>query len=122
MEAIYVFRRLYFDLNSTQNAYTPFNSSHTGGFHWSIGERFRSSDYDFDLINSVPRMHTANFGKAVVATDRTLAVGAPFADYDNSGHLFLKSLTFFVLMFLWLVCIKDSLKFFVVIFWCNFSN
>jgi hypothetical protein len=39
--------------------------------------------------------HTSTTGKAVVATDRTLAVGAPFADYDNSGHLFLKSLIFF---------------------------
>jgi len=52
---------------------------------WSDGIKLLSSDYDYDLILDKIYMHLMHFGISVGISGRTLAVGAPLADYGNRG-------------------------------------
>ena len=77
LEAIYAFRRIY--------------SNSTGmGWVWTAGERLRSSDFDYDFIGSIVTLHAMNFGKSTAASGRSIAVGAPFADYDRLGSVLVE--------------------------------
>lgn len=71
LEAVFVFRRKY--------------KPTIGAWAWSGGVKLISSDYDYDLILDKVYMHQMNFGIAVDMSGRTLAVGAPLADYGNLG-------------------------------------
>lgn len=56
-----------------------------GGWSWSVPVLLRSSDYDYDIMYGDIKMHRQSFGVAVAVSGRTVAVGAPFADYDKLG-------------------------------------
>ena len=74
MEQVYVFRRTYI----------------AGVASWDPYSILRSSDYDFDIYGqgfTLQHMHHQGFGIALAASQRTLLVGAPYADYGNRGHV-----------------------------------
>ena len=56
-----------------------------GGWSWSVPILLRASDYDYDILYGDIKMHRQSFGVAVAVSGRTVAVGAPFADYDKLG-------------------------------------
>jgi hypothetical protein len=56
-----------------------------GTYYWSNPSMIKSSDFDFDIISSFPRMHAQGFGTAVSLSMRMLVVGAPYADYSKLG-------------------------------------
>lgn len=57
----------------------------TASWVWSEGVSLVSSDYDYDMIHSKVQLHRQQFGKAVALSSRTIAVGAPYADYNKLG-------------------------------------
>ena len=57
---------------------------------WAPGIKLVSSDYDYDYILERPYMHTQHFGVSAALSKRTVAVGAPFADYGNRGSTALR--------------------------------
>ena len=71
LEAVFLFRRRW--------------DSRALRWTWGEGIKLTSSDYDYDLILDRPYMHVMHFGVAVDVSKRSLAVGAPFADYGNTG-------------------------------------
>jgi hypothetical protein len=71
LEAIFVFYRLY--------------SNSTNSWYWTTGDMLRSSDFDYDIIGGVINVHRQRFGKSVSVSQRSIAVGAPYADYDKLG-------------------------------------
>jgi hypothetical protein len=76
MEAVYVFRRSYV--------------KNQGLVHWESYTVLRSSHFDYDVYgqgNTVKHVHRQDFGVALAASQRSLLVGAPFADYGNSGSV-----------------------------------
>src|SRR6056300_395085 len=76
MEAVYIFRRSYVQ--------------DEGFISWDPYSILRSSDYDYDVFGhnfTVRHIHHQNFGVAVTASERSLLVGAPFADYGNRGNV-----------------------------------
>ena len=64
-EAVYVYERLY-----------------TG---WGAGQLLRSPDYDYDIVDTKNVIHETQFGSSVAVHGRTIIVGAPLADYGNTG-------------------------------------
>eukprot|EP01041_Mallomonas_annulata_P002557 gene2557-4990_t len=71
LEAIYLFLR---SRNSSDSLYT-----------WQLSKRLRSSDFDYDFLLSYIHFHRQEFGTSVAVSGRTIAVGAPYADYDKLG-------------------------------------
>ena len=72
LECVFLFRRKW--------------NAGRGRWEWTVpGEKLTSSDYDFDFILERRYMHLQGFGQAVSLSGRTLAVGAPYADYGNRG-------------------------------------
>jgi len=71
LECVFMFRRVW--------------DPSAQAFVWLPGEKLVSSDYDYDLILDRPYMHAQHFGVSLALSGRTLAVGAPFADYGNRG-------------------------------------
>merc|ERR1711871_799913 len=52
---------------------------------WSSATQFRSSDYDYDRILGVQKLHRPRFGCSVDISWRTIVVGAERAEYGNMG-------------------------------------
>ena len=52
---------------------------------WEFKKSVFSSDYDYDIINSVNKVHAQEFGSSIAISGRTFVVGAPYADYEKSG-------------------------------------
>lgn len=71
LEAIYCFHRLYNNI--------------TDAWYWTNGTVLHSSEYDYDVINRLVVLHRQEFGHAIDISDRTVLVGAPFANYDKLG-------------------------------------
>ena len=76
-EAVYIFLRIYFNSTST--------STSRGGWGWSAGVQLRSSEFDYNFINSIVTLHAMNFGASVAVSGRTVVIGAPYADYGRLG-------------------------------------
>ncbi|KAL3786858.1 hypothetical protein HJC23_013779 [Cyclotella cryptica] len=79
LEAVYVFRRSYI--------------SGKGFITWDIYDMLRCSDYDFDIYGqdfTSRHIHHQAFGVSLAARQRSLLVGAPFADYGNRGSVHLR--------------------------------
>jgi len=68
-EAIFAFMRVYVN----------------DAWVWSEAILLRSSDFDYDIIYTVVHLHRMEFGTSVAVSGRSVAVGAPFADYDKLG-------------------------------------
>jgi len=47
--------------------------------------RIRSSNYDYDVLGSSIKVHRQEFGKSVAVSQRSIAVGSPYADYNKLG-------------------------------------
>ena len=50
---------------------------------WSDPVIMRSANYDYDINLGVELPHGQSYGTAIAISGRTIAVGSPFADYDN---------------------------------------
>lgn len=71
LEAIYYTYRFYND-SITSWQYKPLT-------------RIRSSNYDYDILGSLIKEHRQEFGKSVAVSQRSIAVGSPYADYNKLG-------------------------------------
>ena len=71
LEKVYVFHRLYNDT--------------TGAWYWTEGLSLQSSDYDYDVKDHLVVLHRQEFGRSISISDRSIIVGAPFADYNKLG-------------------------------------
>ena len=81
LEAVFLFRRIYH------------NGTLTGNHHrwtWTAAEMLRSLDFDYDMIYGHAHVHDQEFGRAVAASGRSVAVGAPFADYQKLGTKYVE--------------------------------
>lgn len=76
LETIYIYLYIY---NSLLNK-----------FDWTFIKSMVSSDYDYDIIVGIKHIHRQEFGKSVAVSGRTIAVGAPYADYDKLGSEFVE--------------------------------
>uniref|UniRef100_A0A7S4JS32 Calx-beta domain-containing protein n=1 Tax=Odontella aurita TaxID=265563 RepID=A0A7S4JS32_9STRA len=59
-------------------------------FDWVSWSVLRSSAYDYDVYDNgftVRHMHRQDFGVSLAVHQRTLLVGAPYADYGNRGNV-----------------------------------
>ena len=56
-----------------------------GAWKWKTPVMMRSSDFDYDIMYGVVKLHRQYFGTSVAVSGRSVAVGAPFADYDKLG-------------------------------------
>ena len=72
LEAVYIFTRSFNGTSST--------------WYWSAPTKIVSSDYDYNIMNDQIRFHRQEFGKSVSLSERTLLIGAPFADYEKLGY------------------------------------
>ena len=61
-----------------------FNNS-LGMWQWSEAQVMQSYDFDYDIVFRNYYSHRQEYGTAVGVSGRTIAVGAPFADYDKLG-------------------------------------
>ena len=71
LETIWMYRRIYDSIHDQ--------------WYWTSGAILRSSDYDYDIIRNVQVLHRQHFGTSMSINQRSIAVGAPFADYDKLG-------------------------------------
>ena len=71
LEIIY----LYYSVYSVQ----------TNTFSWVFKQALQSSDFNYDIVYGQIQPHRQRFGTSVAISQRTIAVGAPFADYDPIG-------------------------------------
>lgn len=71
LESAWVYRRVY--------------SPSSNSWGWSEPTMLRSVDYDFDVIQGAAYLHRQDFGQAVAVHERSIVIGAPFADYGNIG-------------------------------------
>jgi hypothetical protein len=60
-------------------------NSYTGVWNWTDATMLRSSEFDYDVLWTITKLHGQEFGTSVAVSGRTIAVGAPFADYDKEG-------------------------------------
>lgn len=72
LDAVYLYNRL-FDASS-------------GLWYWSKASKLVSSDYDYNVIYGQFKLHRQEFGKSISISERTIIVGAPYADYDKLGY------------------------------------
>ena len=82
LEAVFLFRRTYHNTTTTGRSGKRWT--------WSVGEMLRSRDFDYDVIYGHADLHRMEFGKAVASSGRTVAVGAPFADYQKLGTQYVE--------------------------------
>jgi hypothetical protein len=54
-------------------------------WNWILTQTLQSSDYTYDLIYGLVTLHNQGFGTSVAISSRTIAVGAPHADYNKLG-------------------------------------
>ena len=71
LEAVYVYYREYNSATQTWNFTEP--------------TMLRSSEFDYDVLWTITKLHRQEFGTSVSVSGRSIAVGAPFADYDKYG-------------------------------------
>jgi len=71
LETIWIYRRVYDSINNH--------------WYWTSGVILRSSDYDYDIIRNVQVLHRQHFGTSISINQRSIVVGAPYADYDKLG-------------------------------------
>lgn len=57
----------------------------TQSWNWTLPTMLRSSEFDYDVLWTVTKLHRQEFGASVAVSGRTVAIGAPFADYDKYG-------------------------------------
>lgn len=62
-----------------------------GSASWDNGTVLHASDYDYDIINAQPHLHTQSFGASIALQNRMLLVGAPQAGYDKVGTSFVEN-------------------------------
>lgn len=71
IDTVYLYRYVY--------------SNETSLWKWSNGELLRCADYDYDVLDTTIWIHRQNFGKSIAVSQRSIVIGAPFADYDKLG-------------------------------------
>jgi hypothetical protein len=71
LEAVFLFQRMF---DNMKNSWV-----------WLYKDMLRSSNFDYDLMYGVPRLHRQEFGSSVSASGRTLVVGSPYSDYAKTG-------------------------------------
>jgi hypothetical protein len=79
VEAIFVFNRIYHNSTAKSTRWS-----------WTTGQMLRSMDFDYDVLYGHVSLHDMEFGRSVAASGRTLAVGAPFSDYQKLGTQYVE--------------------------------
>ena len=85
---------LYGDLafignKSTETVHVYRRTFQRNHFQWSLWQILRSPDFEVDIYDenyTVEHMHVQQFGSALAYSNRTLLVGAPFANDRNRGN------------------------------------
>ena len=81
LECVWVYYRTY-----TKD--TVHGDGVVGSWSWSAGVKLTSSEYDYDVygkLDTLQHMHRQDFGVSLAISGRTLLVGAPYAEYGNTG-------------------------------------